>query len=163
MRAMMIRLPVERGMQLAAFADEHSLTYGEAIGILLDHGAKTGLGNSLALPGIGITAVGDLIGVAIDGFALIPLTVAQAESFAAGLQKAATTPGVAILDLDMPDTITLSRKGAGVVVSVSRAGETKFQRVFACGVAKAMAERIHDAAIRAGTFNAFMADLGDLP
>jgi hypothetical protein len=144
---MSIKVPIERGQQLTAFADAHGLNMGEAIGALLDHGARTGLGNSQALPGIEVAAKGSHVEIALSGFTLRPLTVAQAESFAAELRKAATTPGAAILDLDMPDTIELSRKGAGVVLSVSREGETGFKRVFACGVVKAMADRIHDAAM----------------
>jgi hypothetical protein len=143
---MSIKVPIERGQQLAAFADAHGLNMGEAIGALLDHGARTGLGNSQALPGMEVAAKGGHVEIALSGFTLRPLTVVQAESFATGLRKAATTPGAAILDLDMPDTIELSRKGAGVVLSVSRKGEPGFKRVFACGVVKALAERIEDAA-----------------
>lgn len=153
---MSLNVPIERGDQLAALAHDLNLNLGEAIGALLDYAARTGFGGSLTLPGTEVVAKGDHVEIALSGFALRPLTAAQAESFAAELRQTATTPGAAILDLDLPDTIEISRKGAGVVLSV-RTGASEgpnydkrpvyaFQRVFACGVAKALADRIDDAA-----------------
>ena len=116
---MALQIPIERGHQFAAFADAQGLNHGEAIGALLDHAAKTGLTVALALPGTEIDAQGDYIEIKLDGCALSPLTVSQARSFAAELQRVATMPGAAVLDMDTPDIIEISRRGAGVMVAVT--------------------------------------------
>ena len=147
MRAMMIRLPIERGMQLAAFADEHSLAYGEAIGLLLDHGAKTGLAIGLALPGIEIAGIAGNVEIKLGGFVLRPVSVAQARSLAGQLRKVATTPGAGVLDLDLPDTVEISRRGQGVIPLGEQGRQNNaFSRVFSCGVARALADRVEEAA-----------------
>ena len=49
-----IRVPYERGTHLRNLAEGLGLTVTDAIGALLDHGARTGLG-TLAIPGFDIT------------------------------------------------------------------------------------------------------------
>jgi hypothetical protein len=150
-RAMSFRFPFERGQQLADFAYTHRLSMGDALGALLDHGAKTGLGNKLALPGIEITVRGDMVHVRLEGFELRPLCSAQAKSLAGDWRKAATTPGAGILDLDGPDIIETKRRGNGVAVRVERDGNTIIHRIYAASVAKGMADRLDDAAAQTMT------------
>ncbi len=141
---MSIRVPVEQGERLSAIADTHGVPIGEVIGLLLDHGARTGLGNTLALPGIEITAKRELVEVKIDGITLRPHSVVQAQSFAASL-RSVTTTSRGTLNMDCPDPIEVTRRGAGIVVTVSRADVTIVSRVFSRGVVKAVADQLEEA------------------
>src|SRR5580698_4177987 len=88
---MSIKVPIERGEQLRAFASTLDVPIGEALGLLLDHGARTGLGNTLALRGIEITCNAGLVQVEIGGVAMRPQSAAQAQSFAGSIRGVATT------------------------------------------------------------------------
>jgi len=149
--AISLRLPFETGTRLQNLADTLGATVTDAVATLLDHGARTGLGNTLALPGIEITCKADqLVHIKIDGIALRPQTASQAQSFAGSLRCVATSARPA-LDMDCPDMIEVTRRGNGIVVSVHRDGVTIVCRVYARGVAKAMADQLEQAAAEALT------------
>ena len=115
---MSISVSIERGEQLREFADKHGVPIGD-IGLLLDHGSRTGLGNTLALPGIEIASKCGLVEIKLNQFALCPHSAAQARSFADFSQERCTNRP-ATLDLDCPDTIEVTRRGNGVVVRIQR-------------------------------------------
>ena len=144
---MSIRVPDEQGERLSAFAGALGVPLGEALGILLDHGARTGLGNSLALPGIEITSRPGFVIIEINTSVLRPMSAPQAQSFADTIKSVST--GGHTLNLDTPDAIEVTRKGNGVVVCIQRDGSTIIHRTFAPGVAKAFADRLDEAAVEA--------------
>jgi hypothetical protein len=150
-RNMSIGVPIEIGQRLADFADAAHLTLGEALADLLNHGAKTGLRVSLQMPGIEIMGKGDYLELAIDHFASFRFHVAQVAWFAGQLREIATTPGAAVIRLEDSLALEISRKGNGVALSVNRDGVPTFKRVFACGVAKALADRMEEAAVQVAT------------
>jgi hypothetical protein len=135
---------VEQGERLSALADMHGVPNGEVLGLLLDHGARTGFGNTLALPGIEITAKGDRVEIKIDTIPLRPHSAAQSQSVAASLRSVASASR-ATLNMDCPDPIEVTRRGNGVVVTVCRDGVTIVCRVFSPGVARAFADRLEEA------------------
>jgi hypothetical protein len=148
-RNMSIGVPIEIGRRLADFADAAHLTMGEALATLLNHGAKTGLRVSLQMPGIEIMGKGDHLEVAIDHIASFRFHVAEVAGFAGQLREIATKSGAAVIRLEDSVALEISRKGNGVALSVNREGVPTFKRVFACGVAKALADRIEEAAEQA--------------
>jgi hypothetical protein len=151
---MSIGVPVQIGRRLADFANAAHLTLGEALAALFDHGAKTGLRVSLQMPGIEIMGKGDYLELAIDHFAPFRFHVAQVVWFAGQLREIAAKPGAAVIRLEDSVVLEISRKGNGVALSVDRDGVPTFKRVFACGVAKALADRLEEAAEQAATATA---------
>jgi hypothetical protein len=148
---MSIKVTAERGEQLREFARLKSLGIGESIGCLLDHAVTTGLVRELALPDIGIEATDDSVCLQVGGIK-VGLSALGAKSLADNLQKVASKPGAAVLDMDNPHyIIELCRQGRAVVLRIAKNDEKVglFARTFACDVARALASRIAAAAKQA--------------
>jgi hypothetical protein len=155
--AISIRVPFERGSQLRDLAVAHGVTVTEAIGLLLDHGARTGLGK-LAMPGIDITAEGGAVIIKLDGFAIQPLSAVNVRSIAGSLRKAATS-GAASLDADCSDMIEITRAGAAVVVQVRGENSAVLRKTISRGVARAVADRLGEAADEIEPIGELLGDL----
>lgn len=146
--------PLERYEQLADFAETLGVPLGEALGVLLDHAQRTGLCGRLALSGIEITVKDGVVYIKIDGFALLPFSVAETRSFAESIRSVANGLIRTTRNMDCADTIEVTRRGNGIAVAVHRDEATIVHRVFSRGVAKAFADRLDEAAVWANPANA---------
>ena len=138
-----IRVPYERGTQLRNLAEGLGLTVTDAIGALLDHGARTGLG-TLAIPGFDITVKDHVIFV-VD-VAVMSFSAEQARSLASCVRPVASGRRPAMLYMDRFNTVEITRTGGAVVLKIYEHGAVVVQKTVSRGVAKAVADRIHDGA-----------------
>jgi hypothetical protein len=134
-----IGVPYERGTQLREFAVAHRVTVTDAIGLLLDHAARTGLGK-FPMPGIEVTVEGDKVKFKLDDFAPWLLSTVNVRSLAGALRG-----GKTMLNLDCPNMIEISRRGAGVVIKVHGEHGAVLTKAISRGVANGVADRLDQA------------------
>jgi hypothetical protein len=138
-----INLPFERGQQLRDLAAEKGLTITDTVGLLIDHAAANGLGTP-ALPGFDITATGGAVHIKFDAYVLT-LSAADARSVAQSLRAVAIRGGVH-LNMDLPETVEITRKGTAVVITIHGERRAMVKKTISCGVARAVADRLEEAA-----------------
>lgn len=139
-----LRLPFETGTRLHNLADALETTVTDAVALLLDHAARTGLG-TLALPGIDIKAENGAVSMKWDNFPVQPFSIDDARSIAGAIRKVSNGGG-AHMNLDCPDWIKITRMGQAVVIEALGANGSALRKMVTCGVAKCMADRLEVAA-----------------
>jgi hypothetical protein len=138
-----LSVPYERGTQLRDLAVAHGVTVTDAVGLLLDHAARTGLGK-LAKSGFDISPFDDSVLLEIDNIEIRQFSFVEARAIANSLRQAATTGG-AILDTGCDPMVEISRAGAAVVIQIHRQPGAVLRKAITRGVARAVADRLEEA------------------
>ncbi len=138
-----LRVPYERGTQLRDLAERYGITVTDAVGLLIDHAGRTGLGK-LAMPGFDISPFDDSVLLEIDNIEIRQFSFVEARSIANSLRQAATTGG-AILDAGCDPMVEISRAGAAVVIQIHRQPGAVLRKAITRSVARAVADRLEEA------------------
>lgn len=155
--ALSLRLPHETGTRLHNLADMLGTTVTDAVGALLDHAARTGMG-TLALPGIDIKAENGAVQMRLDDFAVEPFAGDDAQWIAEYIREVSKRGG-ARMNLDCPTGIKITRLGRAVVIEAQGVNGWILRKVITCGLAKSVADRLESAANELGAnFEAAYAD-----
>ncbi len=142
-----IRVPFERGTQLRDLAEAKGITVTDAIGLLLDHAARTGL-EIPEMPGFDITINDERTHVVmvIGKIGTTTLSVANARSVAENIRVVASGRRHATLDMDCVNPLEISRAGAAVVITIRGEHGVVVKKTISCGVAIAVADRLEQGA-----------------
>lgn len=115
--------------QLRDFAKTFNLTLANALSVLLDHAARTGLG-MFTMPGFNIEVECGVVTLQLDDFAVPPMSAADSRAIAGELRHTAGT------------SACLNE----VIIEIAGKSGAALRKTVTCGVARAVAARLEVAA-----------------